>query len=267
MPRAKASEDSPTPKKRRGRPPKASSAKAPPTNGRRKRRVGRPPKAETQAAGKKRVGRPPKGEAASAGARKRRPVAEDDGRRVPVSTATTRAIEAVARTADALKKERAALADAVDASDAARAKARSTGLKRDKTAAKKARQKVQRLNDKVATRRTAAREAKANVTRQKAEDLLKARLNNVDVRLQRAEEAANERIQAKLDRQTEKFRTAAEEKLNKAEARKAKVRERQADADREALQKKYEATIRDADESLIPKERKRRRRRRKAQAS
>ena len=92
-------------------------------------------------------------------------------------------------------------------------KARATGQKRDKTLAKKARQKVQRVTEKVSVRRTAAREAKANVAKLKAQDLLDARMNNIDVRLRRAEEAATMRIEAKLDRQTEKFRATTLEKL------------------------------------------------------
>lgn len=289
------------PKKRRGRPPKSqagssatgstasgSTAKKTPTNGRKKRRVGRPPKSQSakvakqataksrkvSAKTKKRVGRPPKTASAKAKAsrttvtakkrvgRPRKTVAADDGRRIPVSAATARALTAVSRTSDALKKERAALADAVDASTAARVKARASGQKRDKTMAKKARQKVQRITEKVSVRRTAAREAKANVAKLKAQDLLDARMNNIEVRLRRAEEAATERIAAKLERQTEKFRAATLERLDKVEARKSKTRTRKAESDRAALLRKYEATVQAADETLVPKERKKRRRRR-----
>ena len=275
--------DKPPAKKRRGRPPKAQpSSAAPkkaPTNGRKRRRVGRPPKSRTanataksggkaspKAATKKRVGRPPKTAAAKAKAKRqttpRKTVSADDGRRIPVSAATTRALVAAARTSDALKKERGALADAVDASTAARIKARGSGQKRDKTLAKKARQKVQRITEKVSVRRTAAREAKANVAKLMAQDLLKARMNNIEVRLRRAEETATERIAAKLDRQTEKFRAATLEQLDRVEARKSKKRARKAESDRATLLRKYEATVQAADDSLLPKERKKRRRRR-----
>lgn len=275
--KAKAAADdtvgaTPAPKKRRGRPPKSSTAaaKATPTNGRKKRRVGRPPKAEA-AATKKRVGRPPKADAAKTTkkrvGRPRKAVAEDDGRRVPVSAATTRALAAAVRAADSLKTERAALAQAVEASDAARTQARASGERRDKTLAKKARQKVQRINDKVVARRTTVKETKANVVKHKAQDLLKARLNNIDVRLRRAEEEATATIESKVERETEKFRAATHEKLAKAAARKSKARNRQAEADRAVLHSKYEETVQAADESLIPKERKKRRKRRKARAS
>lgn len=140
-------------------------------------------------------------------------------------------------------------------------KARATGQKRDKTLAKKARQKVQRVTEKVSVRRTAAREAKANVAKLKAQDLLNARMNNIDVRLRRAEEAATLRIEAKLDRQTEKFRATTLDKLGKVEARKKKKRARKAESDRAALQRKFEATVQAADDALAPKERKKRRRR------
>jgi len=275
--------DKPPAKKRRGRPPKnqpsSTAAKKRPANGRKKRRVGRPPKSQTakataksggkaspKAATKKRVGRPPKTAAAKAKATRqitpRKTVSADDGRRIPVSAATTRALAAASRTSDALKKERGALADAVDASTAARMKARASGQKRDKTLAKKARQKVQRITEKVSVRRTAAREAKASVAKLKAQDLLNARMNNIEVRLRRAEEAATERIAAKLDRQTEKFRAATLEQLDKVEARKSKKRARKAESDRATLLRKYEATVQAADDSLLPKERKKRRRRR-----
>lgn len=286
--------EKPPAKKRRGRPPKSqpssTTAKKAPTNGRRKRRVGRPPKTQAakatkkataksrktspKAATKKRVGRPPKTAAAKAKAtrrtttakkrvgRPRKAVAADDGRRIPVSAATTRALAAASRASDALKRERGALADAVDASTAARMKARASGQKRDKTSAKKARQKVQRITEKVSVRRTAAREAKANVAKLKAQDLLNARMNNIEVRLRRAEEAATDRIAAKLERQTEKFRTATLERLDKVEARKSKKRTRKAESDRAALLRKYDATVQAADDALAPKERKKRRRRR-----
>ena len=140
-------------------------------------------------------------------------------------------------------------------------KARATGQKRDKTLAKKARQKVQRVTEKVSVRRTAAREAKANVAKLKAQDLLDARMNNIEVRLRRAEEAATERIEAKLDRQTEKFRATTLDKLDKVEARKRKKRARKAESDRAALLRKFEATVQAADDALAPKERKKRRRR------
>ena len=288
--------DKPPAKKRRGRPPKSqpsgTTAKKAPTNGRKKRRVGRPPKSQAakttakssrktspKAATKKRVGRPPKTAAAKSKAtrrtttakkrvgRPRKTVAADDGRRIPVSAATTRALAAASRASDALKKERGALADAVDASTAARMKARASGQKRDKTLAKKARQKVQRITEKVSVRRTAAREAKANVTKLKAQDQLNARMNNVEVRLRRAEEAATERIAAKLERQTEKFRAATLERLDKVEARKSKKRARKAESDRAALLRKYEATVQAADDGLVPKERKKRRRRRAARSA
>ena len=285
--------DTPPAKKRRGRPPKSqpssTAAKKTTTNGRKKRRVGRP--AESQAAKatkqatakssrktsaiaptKKRVGRPPKTAAAKAKAtgrttkkrvgRPRKIVALDDGRRIPVSAATARALATASRASDALKKERGALADAVDASTAARVKARASGQKRDKTLAKKARQRVQRITEKVSVRRTAAREAKANVAKRKAQDILDARMNNIEVRLRRAEEAATERIAAKLERQTEKFRTATLERLDKVEARKSKMRARKAESDRAALRRKFEATVQAADDALMPKERKKRRRRR-----
>ena len=272
---SEAAGSTPAPKKRRGRPPKSSTtAKAAPagsrsSNGRKKRKVGRPPKADAAPkTAKKRVGRPPKAKAETTTkkrvGRPRKAVAEDDGRRVPVSTATTRAVAAADRAADALKKERTTLAQAIAASDAARTRARASGERRDKTLAKKARQKVQRITDKVVARRTTVRETKANVVKQKAQDLLNARLNNIDVRLRRAEEAATANIQSKVDRDTEKFRTAAHEKLAKAEARKSKARSRQAEEDRAALRSKYEATVQAADESLIPKQRKKRRRRRAA---
>ncbi|MCY3811674.1 MAG: hypothetical protein OXH15_07765 [Gammaproteobacteria bacterium] len=286
--------DKPPAKKRRGRPPKSQAsstvAKKTPTNGRRKRRVGRPPKSQAakatkatakstrktsaKTATKKRVGRPPKTAAAKAKAtrrtttakkrvgRPRKTVAADDGRRIPVSAATTRALAAASRASDALKKERGALADAVDASAAARTKARASGQKRDKTFAKKARQKVQRITEKVSVRRTAAREAKADVAKLKAQDLLDARMNNIEVRLRRAEEAATERIAAKLERQTEKFRAATLERLDKVEARKSKKRTRKAESDRAALRRKFQATVQAADDALMPKERKKRRRRR-----
>ena len=263
--------DTPTPKRRPGRPPKSETSgtadKKTPTNGRRKRRVGRPPKADAakvakKATGKserktpattvakKRVGRPPKTASAKAKStgstagdkkrvgRPRKAVGPDDGRRIPVSATTTRALAAATRAADALKKERNALASAVEASTTARMKARATGQKRDKTLAKKARQKVQRLSDKVAVRRAAAREAKANVTKLKAEDLLNARMNNIEVRLQRAEEAATATIEAKLERQTEKFRATTLDRLDKVEARKRKKRARKAESDRAALMRK-----------------------------
>ncbi|MCY4015417.1 MAG: hypothetical protein OXG82_22230 [Gammaproteobacteria bacterium] len=287
--------DKPPAKKRRGRPPKSqpgsATAKKTPTNGRKKRRVGRPPKSQAakatkkatakssrktspKAPTKKRVGRPPKTAAAKAKAtrgttttrkrvgRPRKTVAADDGRRIPVSAATTRALAAASRASDALKRERGALADAVDASTAARVKARASGQKRDKTLAKKARQKVQRITEKVSVRRTAAREAKANVAKLKAQDLLNARMSNIEVRLRRAEDAATERIAAKLERQTEKFRAATLERLDKVEARKSKKRARKAESDRAALLRKFEATVRAADDALVPKERKKRRRRR-----
>ena len=278
--------DKPPAKKRRGRPPKSqqvSTAKKTPTNGRKKRRVGRPPKSQAaksspkaspKAATKKRIGRPPKTAAAKAKAtrrtttakkrvgRPRKTVAADDGRRIPVSAATTRALAAASRASDALKKERGALADAVDASTAARTKARASGQRRDKTLAKKARQKVQRITEKVSVRRTAAREAKASVAKLKAQDLLNARMNNIEVRLQRAEQAATERVAAKLQKQTEKFRAATLERLDKVEARKSKKRARKAESDRAALRRKYEATVQAADDGLVPKERKKRRRRR-----
>ena len=281
--------DKPPAKKRRGRPPKSqpssTTAKKAPTNGRKKRRVGRPPKSQrakatakstpktSPKAAKKRVGRPPKTASAKAKTTSRTPtakkrvgrprktVAADDGRRIPVSTATTRALAAVSRASDALRKERAALADAVDASTAARTKARASGQKRDKTLAKKARQKVQRVSEKVAARRTTAREAKSNVAKLKAQDLLNARMNNIEVRLRRAEEAASERIAAKLERETERFRVATLDKLDKVEARKSKKRVRKAELDRAALLRKYEATVQTADDALAPKERKKRRRR------
>lgn len=286
--------DEPPAKKRRGRPaksqPSPTTAKKAPTNGRKKRRVGRPPKTQTakatkkatakssrktspKAATKKRVGRPPKTTAkakatrGTATTKKRvgRPqkaVAADDGRRIPVSAVTTRALAAASRALDALKKERGALADAVDASTTARMKARASGQKRDKTSAKKARQKVQRITEKVSVRRNAAREAKANVAKLKAQDLLNARMNNIDVRLRRAEEAATERIAAKLERQTEKFRATTLEQLDKVEARKSKRRARKAESDRATLRRKFEATVQAADDALVPKERKKRRRRR-----
>ena len=288
---ASPADDTPTPKKRRGRPPKSETsgtvAKTTPTNGRRKRRVGRPPKSQAakkatakstrktsaKSATKKRVGRPPKTASAKAkvkrrGAaakkrvgRPRKTVAPDDGRRIPVSTETTRALAAAARALDALKKERDALAAATDASTAARMAARTSGQKRDKTLARKARQKVQRITEKVSVRRTAARQAKANVAKLKAHDLLNARMNNIEVRLRRAEEAAAERIEAKLERQTEKFRAATLDKLDRVEARKTKKRVRKAESDRAALRRKYEATVQAADDALAPKERKQRRRR------
>ena len=314
MARAKSKTDAPVtktktadtaPKKRRGRPPKATTAEAAksvPTNGR-KKRVGRPPKAQSQkaaagngrkratvatttkaktsaktkskasaktsakanAATKKRVGRPPKAKAGSA----KRPVgrprksapSDTDGRRIPVSLVTTRAQAAAAKAIAVLHKERQALAQAIDASDSARTKARSSGERRDKTAAKRARQKVQRIAAKVAQHRSVAREVKAKVVELKAQDLLTARLKNIDVRLRRAEELASARIEAKVNRQTDKFRTATLNKLAKVEAKKAKMRSRKAETDRAALGKKFNATIQAAQDALAPKPRTKRRRR------
>ena len=177
-----------------------------------------------------------------------------------MAVATTRAQAAAARAVAALHKERQALAQAVDTSDGARTKARSSGERRDKTAAKKARQKVQRIAAKVAQHRSAAHEAKAKVVELKAQDLLTARLKNIDVRLQRAEALASARIAAKVDRQTEKFRTATLNKLAKVEAKKAKTRSGKAETDRAALQRKFSATIQTAQATLVPKPRKKRRR-------
>ena len=300
MARAKSKTDAAVPatKKRRGRPPKATTteaAKSVPTNGR-KKRVGRPPKAQSQKASagngrkratvattkkaktsaktsakanakttKKRVGRPPKAKADGA----KRPVgrprksapSDTDGRRIPVSVVTTRAQTAADRAGAALHKERQALAQAIDASDSARTKARSSGERRDKTAAKRARQKVQRITAKVTQHRSVAREAKAKVVELKAQDLLTARLKNIDARLRRAEELASTRIEAKVNRQTDKFRTATLNKLAKVEAKKAKVRSRKAETDRVALERKFSATIQTAQDALAPKPRKKRRRR------
>ena len=189
--------------------------------------------------------------------------ASHDGRHIPVSVATKRAEAAAERAIEALRKERRLMADAVAASAAARNKARATREPHDKALAKKARQKAQRLDAKVAVKRTTARKARADLAKLKAHDLMEARLNNVDVRLRRARAAAAERIDEKLETQTAKFRDALREKLAKAEERRDRARKREAKADRAALRRNYAAAVRAADESIAPKERKPRRRARR----
>ena len=236
MPRRKstASEAAETPpKKRRGRPPKAATTDA-------KQSAKAPTKS------------------AKAPAKKKKAVSDEDGRRVPVSPATNRAARAAETAIASLKKDRQTLADAQGAAAAARDKARASGARTDKTALKKARTKVQRVSDRVVKARATVRQAKARVVELKARDLLNARLNNVDVRLAQAETIANERIETKLERAVEKFRSAEHAKLSRVEGKKAKQRKLVAEQQVAKLQKEFDERVQAAQESVEPKPRKKR---------
>lgn len=256
MPRRKSSAATDAPKKRRGRPPKAASAAA--------------PKSATKA------GATSATTGAGTGARKAKPggrapasqtAPKFDGRRIPTSPATTRAIGAAERAIKILKEERAALASAEGSADDARSKARETGSRTHKTAAKKARQKADRVSTRVAKQRSAVREAKARVVELKAKDRLNARLHNVEQRLQQQATAANDRVTNKLERATAKFRAAEEARLLRTERKKAKVREQGAEKRRAKLQREYTEKLEAAKNSLVPKPRKPRKRRRKTAAA
>lgn len=244
MPRRKSSATD-APKKRRGRPPKAASAAAPsaaaPSKGRKSGKAQRAPAAQT----------PPK----------------FDGRRIPTSPATTRAIGAAERAIKILKDERTALASAEGSAGDARSKARETGSRADKTAAKKARQKADRVSARVAKQRSAVREAKARVAELKAKDRLNARLHNISQQLQQQATAASDRVASKLERATAKFRATEEARLLRSERKKAKVREQGAQKRRAKLEREYSEKVQAAQNSLVPKPRKPRKRRRKAQAT
>lgn len=240
MPRRKSSATD-APKKRRGRPPKAASAAAGPSNGRKTAKAKRPPAAQT----------PPK----------------FDGRRIPTSPATTRAIGAAERAIKILKEERTALVSAEGSAGDARSKARTTGSRADKTAAKKARQKADRVSARVAKQRSAVREAKARVVELKAKDRLNARLHNIEQQLQQQATAASDRVSNKLERATAKFRATEEARLLRTERKKAKVREEGAEKRRAKLQKEYDEKVEAAQNSLVPKPRKQRKRRRKARTA
>ena len=236
MPRRKNS--AAAPKKRRGRPPKAASTAAPSKDA--KAQSGRVPATQT----------PPK----------------FDGRRIPTSPATARAIGAADRAIAVLKEERTALATAEDSADDARSKARATGNRTDKTAAKKARQKADRVSARVAKQRSAVREAKARVVELKAKDRLNARLHNIELQLQQQAAASSDRVANKLERATAKFRASEEARLMRTERKKAKVREQGAEKRRAKLRDEYAAKLEAAKDSLVPKPRKPRKRRRKARA-
>ncbi len=239
VPRRKSSATD-APKKRRGRPPKAASA-AGPSNGRKTAKAKHTPAAQT----------PPK----------------FDGRRIPTSPATTRAIGAAERAINILKEERTALASAEGSAGDARSKARATGSRADKTAAKKARQKADRVSARVVKQRSAVREAKARVVELKAKDRLNARLHNIEQQLQQQATAASDRVANKLERATAKFRATEEARLLRTERKKAKVREEGAEKRRAKLQKEYDEKVEAAQNSLVPKPRKQRKRRRKARAA
>ena len=145
--------------------------------------------------------------------------------------------------------------------NAVRDKARQSGAKADKTAAKKARAKAQRISDRIVKTRATVRQAKARVVELKAHDLLNARLNNVNMRLAQAEALANERIETKLERAVEKFRSAEHSKLLRTEGKKAKVRKQVAERQVAKLHKEYDERVQAAQESLQPKPRKKRKRR------
>ena len=235
MPRRKstASEAAETPpKKRRGRPPKAATTDA--------KQSAKAPTKSAKAPAKKKA------------------VSEQDGRRVPVSPATNRAARAAETAIANLKKDRQTLADAQGAAAAARDKARASGARTDKTALKKARAKVQRVSDRVVKARATVRQANARVVELKARDLLNARLNNVDVRLAQAEAIANERIETKLERAVEKFRSAEHAKLSRVEGKKAKQRKLDAEQQVAKLQKEFDERVQAAQESVEPKPRKKR---------
>lgn len=238
MPRKKATTnataDAAPPKKRRGRPPKAAAAK------------------KTEQPAKKPA---------------KKAVSQTDGRLVPVSPATTRAANAAERAVANLKQEREALATAQAASADARDKARESGAKGDKTAAQKARAKVQRTSERLAKARTAARAAKARVVELKARDLLDARLNHVTTQLAQAEAVAQERIKTKLERAVGKFQSSERAKLEQAERRKAKQRKQVADQRIATLHSEYEERVQAAQDSLQPKPRKQRKRRAKRETA
>ena len=219
-----------------------------------KKRRGRPPKAATNAKESAKAST----KSAKAPAKKKKAVSDEDGRRVPVSPATNRAARAAETAIASLKKDRQTLADAQGAAAAARDKARASGARTDKTALKKARAKVQRVSDRVVKARATVRQANARVVELKARDLLNARLNNVDVRLAQAEAIANERIETKLERAVEKFRSAEHAKLSRVEGKKAKQRKLDAEQQVAKLQKEYDERVQAAQESLEPKPRKKR---------
>lgn len=215
-----------------------------------KKRPGRPPKNDAKAATPKRGGRPPSAPPAV------------DGRRIPTSPQTVRAQGAADRAASLLKEARQALADSQQAAAAARSQAKSSGAVTDKNAVKKVRLKVGRAVKKVATLRGALREAKLRVAALKADDRYKAKANTIAVRLRQAELAAEERIATKLDRAVRKFHDDKLTELTKAEAKKAKVRQQQAEKSLAGLEKEKAAKIRAAQTALEPKPRKKRRKRR-----
>lgn len=246
MPRRKSSAATDAPKKRRGRPPKAADAAAASNAG------------KAAKAGSK---------ARSGGTAAAQTPPKFDGRRIPTSPATTRAIGAAERAIQILKEERTALASAEGSADDARGKARETGNRTDKTAAKKARQRVDRVSVRVAKQRSAVREAKARVAELKAKDRLNARLHNIELHLQQQATAAEGRVANKLDRAIAKFRAAEEARLLRTERKKAKVREESADKRRAKLHKEYDGKVEAAKNSLVPKPRKPRKRRRRARAS
>lgn len=189
-----------------------------------------------------------------------------DGRRIPRSQQTVRAEGAAERAVNSLRAERKALAEARSVADGAREKAKASGGKGDKTAAKKARLKVDRIVDRVAKARTEVRQTTVRVAELKAEDRLKARHAHIEYRLKAAEAAAKERIETKLGRAVEKFETAERAKLERVERRKAKAFQAQMAAHRDKFQREHDETVEEAQLALEPKPRKKRRRRRRATA-
>ena len=152
-----------------------------------------------------------------------------DTRKVPLSPRTLRAEGAATRVLSLLKDARKASLGVRKSAAEAQKKAKQSGAVVDKAAVQKARAKVDRAAQKVANLRSAARAAQARVMELKADDRYKAKTNAIAVRLRQADMTANQRIEQKLERAVDKYRTTKHAELTRAELKKAKQRKRKAD--------------------------------------
>lgn len=176
-----------------------------------------------------------------------------DTRKVPLSPRTLRAEGAATRVLSLLKDARKASLGVRKSAAEAQKKAKQSGAVVDKAAVQKARAKVDRAAQKVANLRSAAREAQARVMELKADDRYKAKANAIAVRLRQADMAASQRIEQKLERAVDKYRTTKHAELTRAELKKAKQRKRKADRALTGLMREKSEKVAEARKLLASK--------------
>jgi len=121
----------------------------------------------------------------------------------------------------------------------ARRKAATSGSAADKHAARRARQQVKRIGDRVTDARGKQRRAREALQRAGAQARLAQRVQLIEDRLLAANLVADSQMEVELEKSVEQYRARKLESLKRAEARKRKKRETAAAKRIEALEKSF----------------------------